>query len=776
MPEYDTHHAGEAHSAAHEVSSIEVAMEDYKALSDSEIEAFFQDLDKDKNGFVDFGELEKKLHEVHEELAPDLKRHHITHPSRRDLEKNESHSRKGDGLHAFLCQLLPECDAKISKEDFIVRVRRLRVPSQKQTDSNEQDKGDKEKERELPMRRRIRAYWAVHGPTILFMTFVVALTLGFSLWQGLIYFLRQRYRDAYGLGVGFAKLAAGALYPVLFFMLLSMSRHFSTFLRRNYIISRFINWDLSQEFHIRMSIAGLVLASMHAIAHLSGTLVHGSRASNQEAIAGIQGPDSVSRTYGSYVRSLPGWTGIVALLCFWIISLCSMPFIRGKSYEIFQLGHLLMFPMIGMLCAHGTAMLLQHPMLGYWLAFPTLLVLFERGWRFLRGFMSVPARVKILDTDAVLLVCKHPSGKDWKYNAGQYILLQVPDISFFQWHPFTVSYCKGDVLHVHIKFEGDWTTALKDLSEDRNIRVGIDGPFGAPAQRFYDYSHSIIIGGGIGITPFSAILADLEDHFTGLCDPWAERRHSHSFSISHNHSHSRAHSKARDGTSQPGSRPISRSNSKPPSRRVSRTREGRRITLPPSSEIPTSLSKRQPPFKHPSPARRVDFHWTVREKNNLLWFSDLLNRTISGAQPLAHNGDLELNIHTHITAKRKNISTHVFRYLLDSYRTEAAPYSALTGLKQPSHFGRPDFDDILERHFEEIVEAGITEKKIGVFVSFFPCVIRLCFLFDLLTFSFQYCGTPVVGEILSDRCHMLTAKARDNGLKIKYEFMMEVFG
>lgn len=681
---------------------IQVASEEYKPLTDDEINAFFEDLDRDNNGYVVLDELEAKLHEVHKELAPEPKKHHILHPSRRDLEKNENH--KGDGLHAFLCQLLPECDSKIGKHEFMTRVKKLRIPSQKQTDSSEQDKEDKQKELRLPMRRRIRAYWAVHGPMILFMTFVVALQLGFGLWQGLTYFLGQTYRGAYGLGVGFAKLAAGALYPTLFFMLLSMSRHFSTFLRRNYLISRFINWDLSQEFHIRMSIAGLVLATMHAIAHLSGTLVQGSRASRQDAVAQVLGPDAVPRSYASYVRSLPGWTGIVALALFWLISLFSMPFIRSKSYEIFQLGHLLMFPMIGMLCAHGTAMLLQHPMLGYWLAFPTLLVLFERSWRFLRGFMKVPARVKVLDTDAVLLTCKHPSGKDWKYSAGQYILLQVPEISFFQWHPFTVSYCRDDVLHVHIKFEGDWTKALKNLPEDRDIRVGIDGPFGAPAQRFYDYTHSIIIGGGIGITPFSAILADLEDHFTGLSDPWEERRQSRSFPVSRSRSQSRVRIS--------GSRQGSRSRSRPASRRPSRPSS---MTLAPSDE--EKPNSEQIPSKHPNPERRVDFHWTVREKNNLLWFSDLLNRTSEGARPLADDGNLELNINTHITAKRKNISTHVFRYLLDSYRTDAAPYSALTGLKQPSHFGRPDFDDILERHFQDMVDAGITEKKVGVFVS-----------------------------------------------------------
>lgn len=90
MPEHDTHPAEEAHSGAYDVSSIEVASEEYKVLTDDEIEAFFQDLDKDKNGYVDFEELEKKLHEVHKELAPDLKKHHITHPQGEIWRKTRS--------------------------------------------------------------------------------------------------------------------------------------------------------------------------------------------------------------------------------------------------------------------------------------------------------------------------------------------------------------------------------------------------------------------------------------------------------------------------------------------------------------------------------------------------------------------------------------------------------------------------------------------------------------------------------------------------------------
>jgi len=79
---------------------------------------------------------------------------------------------------------------------------------------------------------------------------------------------------ALGWGVIVAKFSAGALYPTLFFMLISMSRWIATWLRRSYIVSRFINADFHQSFHVRMSIVGLLLASLHAIGHLTGTFLY----------------------------------------------------------------------------------------------------------------------------------------------------------------------------------------------------------------------------------------------------------------------------------------------------------------------------------------------------------------------------------------------------------------------------------------------------------------------------------------------------------------------
>ncbi len=141
----------------------------------------------------------------------------------------------------------------------------------------------------------------------------------------------------------------------------------------------------------------------------------------------------------------------------------------------------------------------------------------------------------------------------------------------------------------------------------------------------------------------------------------------------------------------------------------------------------------------------------LTSSRRLTGFSDLLNR----AYEFSSDANIDLRLHTHITAKRKNISTHVFRYLLDSYRTKEEPVSALTGLKVKSHFGRPDLNWHLRKFHEEIREQeGTKGTRVGVF----------------------FCGAPVIGAVLADACSEMTRLAASDGSKIRYEFRMEVFG
>lgn len=677
-----------------------MAEDDTPYLTQKEIDEFVAELDKDSDGCISYHELEHKLDAVYKELQPDAKSYNLHHESRNEAR------------HEFLRGLMATEKESIPVEDFKKTVASWKIVSLEQDKQAAKDENDYLKSISWP--RRLRAVWEVEGPEYLFLFIVVALQIGLGVWQCVKYSTGPEYQAALGWGAGMAKACAGALYPTLFFMLLSMSRWFSTIMRKSYYISRAINWDLSQSFHVKISCVAIVLATLHAVGHLSGSFVFGSRANRQEAVGALLGPDAVPRPYVAYIRSTPGWTGLTALSLFYVLALFSMPYIRKWSYEMFQIGHLLMFPIIGLLMAHGTAGLLQFPVLGLVLAFPTIFVLGERLMRIFNGFHKLPASLEVLDEDTVRISCTIPKRRIWRYKAGQYVFLQVPQISLFQWHPFTISTCIGRQMELHIKTDGDWTGKLREMKDLKF--VGIDGPFGAPAQRFYDFDQTVIVGAGIGVTPFSGILNDLqerEDHH------WNQRR---------------------DSTSTNESNEITETNNPPPGD----AHQGGTITK--IGEKSFDLEK----------YRRVDFHWVVRDKNYLLWFSDLLNR-ISSESP-TRNPNLDIRIHNHLTKRRKELSTHVYRCLLEKHRTEAQPISPLTGLIAPTHFGRPDFPKIMSDHYEEMVELFARDKtrkrKVGVF----------------------FCGAPVIGHALADLCHQMTLRGREDGTEVEYHFMIEVFG
>ncbi|PSN75378.1 hypothetical protein BS50DRAFT_38972 [Corynespora cassiicola Philippines] len=655
-------------------------------LTDEEIKRFIDDLDKDNNGNIDYWELEHKLDEVHKQIAPKPAPHNLHHESQ-----------SSEARHEFLRKVIGTRDDRIAVSDFEKIIKTWEIPSLEQ--DRKEAKDEDEYLHKMSIWRKIRGYWAVKGPELAFLALVICFMLAFGIWQLVKYLTYEQYRPAFGWGVVVSKTAAGVLYPTFFFLILSMSRWFSTFLRRFYFISRFINWDLSQSFHIKMSIIALFFATLHAIGHLSGSFVFGSMPSRQQNVAVVLGQDAIPRRYIDYVQTIPGWTGLTAFGCFWLLAAMSMPQVRKWNYEVFQLGHLLMFPIIALMIVHGTAGLFQWPMFGYWLAFPTLLVIIERTWRLVLGFCPIYADLEILDDETVAITANIPSKRLWDYKAGQYILVQVPQLSWFQWHPFTISTCTGNTMQVHIKADGDWTCALRKLAnsgERTTIRIGLDGPYGAPAQRFYDFEYSMVFGAGIGVTPFSGILTDLQQHEL--------------------------------------ERSRSRTN---------------------SSEDSSSS-----PYKD---HRRIDFHWMVRDRNNLLWFSDLLNE-VSRANELDRS-HLDIRVQTYVTQRRKEISTHVFRWLLEKHRTDRNPCSPLTGLINPTHFGRPDLGSITEEHYEDMCKALAErlkdksedvddELKVGVF----------------------FCGPPVIGVQLADRCSALTARGRAEGRKVEYHFMMEVFG
>lgn len=137
-------------------------------------------------------------------------------------------------------------------------------------------------------------------------------------------------------------------------------------------------------------------------------------------------------------------------------------------------------------------------------------------------------------TDALEIQFEKPS---MKYKAGQWAFINVPSVSPHQWHPFTITSCPIDpYISVHVRQVGDFTRGLAsalgvaDDEKNKHIYQGldpdmvyeiapggdqempelrVDGPYGAPAEDVFSNEIAILIGTGIGVTPWAAILKNI---------------------------------------------------------------------------------------------------------------------------------------------------------------------------------------------------------------------------------------------------------------------------
>ncbi|XP_071956145.1 NADPH oxidase 4-like [Antedon mediterranea] len=160
--------------------------------------------------------------------------------------------------------------------------------------------------------------------------------------------------------------------------------------------------------------------------------------------------------------------------------------------------------------------------------FPLILYIIERFIRLCRGRQTAEINSTIYHYPDVIEI--QISKKGFQAKPGQYISLNCPTISALEWHPFTLTKCpslRSGSFSVHVRVLGDWTVELRDMlhpvtdvllekgrhayGDRRYPRLYIDGPFGSPNQDVFKYHTSVCIAGGVGVTPYAAVLNQLRD-------------------------------------------------------------------------------------------------------------------------------------------------------------------------------------------------------------------------------------------------------------------------
>lgn len=445
--------------------------------------------------------------------------------------------------------------------------------------------------------RRVANWVEENGIVLLFLIIYVVINVG--LFGAAV----MRYRAA-GAN-GFIQLARGCGACLNFncaLILVPMLRHFLTWIRAQRF-GRFIPVDDSVGFHKLVGHVIFGFAAVHTLAHFGNYVV---------------APGSF---FDLLFGTKPGLTGFVLMFITWAMWTFALePIRRAGHFQLFHSVHLLYWLFFALLLFHG-------PVYWMWAVVPLVGYVAERLLRMETRAKLVDVHTQVLPSRVTKLSFVPPKG--WQHRAGDYLFIRLPAVSRGEWHPFTISSApeRGEVT-LHVRSLGNWTGALHDLARKRAKQEGapplvgrLDGPYGTPSAHIFETKHAVLVGAGIGVTPFAAIL--------------------------------------------------------------------------------DSILQRRRLGDQSSKLERVHFIWINRDQHAFEWFAELL------AELEKQDDQKLLDINIYMTGGREHLDAAALELAREVFYAKTRR-DIVTGLIARTHFGRPDWDElltgILREHAPERVE------------------------------------------------------------------------
>ena len=275
-------------------------------------------------------------------------------------------------------------------------------------------------------------------------------------------------------------------------ILLPMMRRLWTWVRKT-PINRIMPVDETIDIHRFIGHAMFGFAVVHTIAHFLNYAL------------GTSAP-FVNQLF----MTKAGLTGFILLIVFSIMWVCSLERIRRSGkFELFYFTHLLYVAWFALCLIHG-------PVFWMWAGVPIAMYIVERIVRLVRrGQATEIVAGHALRSGVTRLEIKRPA--NYRHRAGDYLFIRIPDLAPHEWHPFTISSApEKENITVHVRSLGNWTGALREFvqrkhaaGDHRPLRCFLDGPYGTPTNHIFESKHAILVGAGIGVTPFAAILESI---------------------------------------------------------------------------------------------------------------------------------------------------------------------------------------------------------------------------------------------------------------------------
>lgn len=300
-------------------------------------------------------------------------------------------------------------------------------------------------------------------------------------------------------------------------LLLTISKNFQTLIHQTFLRKLFpIHKNFA--FHRYIGTWIFITGTIHSIFHLGGTFPRISSMTLDELNSKVAYHQLTGvPTYEWLLfRSIPGQTGLALMAVMFVMIITTIEKVRRKNFEAFWYSHHLYVIMYFLMAIHGAQELAARQIFQFFCAVPGAIFILEKLAKVYRVivYRGQAVSINLLSSGIIELVIPRP--RYFIYRSGQYASVNIPNISRFQWHAFTISSSptQQDVITFHISPVGDWTNKLAELakmnlSKEALPTVVIDGPFGTPSEQFHDYRNIMLICSGVGATPFASVLREL---------------------------------------------------------------------------------------------------------------------------------------------------------------------------------------------------------------------------------------------------------------------------
>uniref|UniRef100_A0A8B9Y5Q6 NAD(P)H oxidase (H2O2-forming) n=1 Tax=Bos mutus grunniens TaxID=30521 RepID=A0A8B9Y5Q6_BOSMU len=314
--------------------------------------------------------------------------------------------------------------------------------------------------------------------------------------------------DTTRVGIILSRGTAASISFMFSYILLTMCRNLITFLRETFL-NRYVPFDAAVDFHRLIASTAIVLTVLHSAGHVVNVYLFSiSPLSVLSCLfPGLfhdNGSEFPQKYYWWFFQTVPGLTGVMLLLILAIMYIFASRHFRRCSFRGFWLTHHLYILLYVLLIIHGSFALIQLPRFHIFFLVPALIYVGDK-------LVSL-SRKKV---EVTHLEFQRPQG--FEYKSGQWVRIACLALGTTEYHPFTLTSAPHEeTLSLHIRAAGPWTTRLREIysppTDDscaKYPKLYLDGPFGEGHQEWHKFEVSVLVGGGIGVTPFASILKDL---------------------------------------------------------------------------------------------------------------------------------------------------------------------------------------------------------------------------------------------------------------------------